>query len=100
LPQECAAGLGFVVKKGECMEKRLGFVGILIENRKKVAPQVNQVLSEFGDCIIGRMGIPHAKKDLNVITLIVDASTDELGALTGKLGKLPGVSVKSALGKR
>jgi len=81
------------------MEKRLGFVGVIIHNRKKIAPVVNDVLTEFGELIIGRMGIPHVKKDLSVIVLIVNASTDELGALTGKLGKVLGVSVKSGLCK-
>ena len=81
------------------MEKRLGFVGIIIHNRKKEAPVVNNTLTEFGELIVGRIGIPHIKKDLSVIVLIVDATTDELGALTGKLGKIGGVSVKSALSK-
>jgi len=81
------------------MEKRLGFVGIIIHNRKKAAPLVNNILTEFGELIIGRMGIPHVKKELSVIVLIVNATTDGLGALTGKLGKVNGVSVKSALSK-
>ena len=81
------------------MEKRLGFVGIIIHNRKKEAPVVNNTLTEFGELIVGRIGIPHIKKDLSVIVLIVDATTEELGALTGKLGKIGGVSVKSALSK-
>ena len=81
------------------MEKRLGFVGIIIHNRKKSAPQVNNILTEFGEMLIGRMGIPHVKKELSVIVLIVNTTTDGLGALTGKLGKVPGVSVKSALSK-
>ena len=81
------------------MEKRLGFVGIIIHSRKKAAPMVNNILTEFGDLIMGRMGLPHVKKELSVIVLIVNASTDEVGALTGKLGKINGVSVKSALSK-
>jgi len=81
------------------MEKRLGFVGVIIHNRKKVAPEVNSILTEFGDLVIGRMGIPHAKRELSVIVLIVNATTDGLGALTGKLGKIEGVSVKSGLSK-
>jgi len=81
------------------MEKRLGFVGIIIHNRKKAAPQVNNILTEFGDLVIGRMGIPHVKRELSVIVLIVNATTDDLGALTGKLGKVNGVSVKSGLSK-
>ena len=82
------------------MEKRLGFVGIIIENRKEAAPKVNAVLSEYGENIVGRMGLPYHERHCNVITLIVDATTDEVGSLTGKLGKIKGVSVKSALGKK
>ncbi len=81
------------------MGKRLGFVGVIIHNRKKAAPEVNNVLTEFGELVVGRMGIPHVKRELSVIVLIVNANTDELGALTGKLGKINGVSVKSALSK-
>ncbi|MFA6130273.1 MAG: TM1266 family iron-only hydrogenase system putative regulator [Candidatus Omnitrophota bacterium] len=81
------------------MEKRLGFVGVIIHNRKKAAPLVNNMLTEFGELVVGRMGIPHVKKELSVIVLIVNATTDELGALTGKLGRINGVSVKSALSK-
>lgn len=81
------------------MGKRLGFVGVIIHNRKKAAPEVNNVLTAFGELVVGRMGIPHVKRELSVIVLIVNANTDELGALTGKLGKINGVSVKSALSK-
>ena len=81
------------------MSNRLGFVGILIENRDAAAPQVNAVLSEFGRMIVARTGLPYEKRGVSIITLIVDASTDDLGALTGRLGRIPGVSVKSALSK-
>jgi len=81
------------------MERRLGFVGVIIENRKAAAAAVNKVLSDFGEIIAARMGLPYAKKNCCVITLIVDATTDEVGALTGKLGLIKGVSVKSALSK-
>jgi len=81
------------------MNKRLGFVGIIIEDRKKAAHDVNEVLSAFGDLIVARVGLPYKEKNCCVITLIVDATTDELGALTGRLGGLAGVSVKSALAK-
>ena len=82
------------------MNKRVGFVGIIIENRKKVAQQVNELLSEHGDIIVARVGLPYRERKCSVITLIVDATTDELGALTGKLGALENVSVKSALTKQ
>lgn len=81
------------------MDKRIGTITIIITNRARQAENVNKVLSEFGDVIIGRMGIPYAPKGLHVIALIVHASTDEIGALTGKLGTLTGVQVKSALTK-
>lgn len=81
------------------MEKRLGFAGIIIQDRKKTAPLVNEILSEFGEIIVARMGLPYHEKSCSVITVIVDATTDELGALTGRLGLVDGVSVKSALSK-
>ena len=81
------------------MDKRLGFVGIIIEDRKKASSKINSLLSEHGDIIAARVGVPYKEKSCCVITLVVDATTDELGALTGKLGAVEGVSVKSALGK-
>lgn len=81
------------------MDKRLGFVGIIVEDRKKAAQEVNRLLSEHGDIIVARVGLPYRERKCSVITLIVDATTDELGALTGKLGALSGISVKSALTK-
>ncbi len=81
------------------MEKRVGFVGIIIHNRKQHADQVNSILSDFGESIIVRTGVPRVNNECSVITLVVSATTDELGALTGRLGALEGVSVKSMLGK-
>ncbi len=81
------------------MNKRLGFVGIVIEDRRKSAPQVNEILTEFGEIIIGRMGIPYSERRCSVITVIIDATTNEVGSLTGKLGAVEGVSVKSAMSK-
>lgn len=81
------------------MDKRLGFVGIIIEDRETNAPAVNHLLGDFGDLIVARMGVPYEKRSCSAITLIVDATTDELGILTGRLGSLPGVSVKSMLSK-
>ena len=82
------------------MDKRVGFVGIIIEDRKKAAHQVNDLLSEYGDMIVARVGLPYRERHCSVITLIVDTTTDALGSLTGKLGALSGVSVKSALTKQ
>ena len=80
------------------MPRRIGFVGLIIENREGVEA-VNRVLSEHADIIMGRMGLPCREKGISVITLVVEATTDELGALSGKLGNIAGVSVKSSLAK-
>jgi putative iron-only hydrogenase system regulator len=79
------------------MEQRLGVIGIIIDDRKQSAGKVNELLSRFGELIVGRIGIPHKERGVNVIGLIVEASTDELGAFTGQLGMLPNVRVKSIL---
>ena len=81
------------------MNKRLGFIGIIIENRKASAAGVNKILSEYSDIIDARVGLPYKEKNRSVIALIVAATTDQVGALSGKLGNLEGVSVKSALSK-
>lgn len=81
------------------MEKRIGVIGIVVENREETAGKLNEILSRHGDIIVGRMGIPYRERGLSVISLIVDGTTDDIGSLTGQLGALPGVKVKSALTK-
>ena len=81
------------------MDKRLGFVGLIIENREKNAANVNTLLSEFGDIILARTGVPCPMRNCSAITLVIDATTDQLGSLTGRLGRVNGVSVKSMLSK-
>lgn len=78
------------------MEKRIGVIGIVVENKENII-RLNSLLSEFSDCIIGRMGVPYRERGLSIISLIVEGNTDEIGSLTGKLGSLPGILVKSAL---
>jgi putative iron-only hydrogenase system regulator len=78
-------------------KNRVGVIGIIITDREKQAERVNEILGEFGDVIVGRMGIPYRERNISVIALIVDGDTDTLGALTGRLGSIPGVQVKSAL---
>ena len=77
-------------------QKRTGFVGILVESREE-APRVNWVLGEYGHLIRGRIGVPNAADGTAVIGVIVEGTNEELGAMTGKLGNIPGVTVKSAL---
>lgn len=81
------------------MNKRIGVIGIIIEDLTQVS-DVNELLHQYSSIIIGRMGIPYKERAVSVISLIVDGTTDEIGALTGKLGKLKGLSVKSALSKK
>ena len=81
-------------------QKRLGFVGIIVDNRDKCSGIVNDILSEHADLILARTGLPNAKGNTSIITLVIDATTNELGELTGKLGNIHGVSVKSGLAKK
>lgn len=80
-------------------ERRIGIIGIVIENIS-CAEAVNAVLHEFSALIVGRMGIPYRERNVSVISLIVDGSNDEISALTGKLGRIPGASVKSMVTKK
>ena len=77
-------------------DERLGFVGIVVEDRASV-PAVNEILSSFSPILRGRMGVPDPQGGEAVIGLIVRGTNDQLGALTGRLGNLPGVRAKSAL---
>jgi putative iron-only hydrogenase system regulator len=81
-------------------EHRLGVVAAFIESRVESAPKVNAVMSDFAGIIVGRMGIPYRERNLSVLAVIVDGSNDDIGAFTGRLGAIPGVSVKSALRKK
>lgn len=81
-------------------QKRLGFAGIIIDDREKCSGIVNDILSKHAEMILSRTGLPNAKGKTSIITLVIDATTDELGVLTGKLGRIQGVSVKSGLAKK
>lgn len=77
------------------METRVALIGIIVENKESV-PQLNEILSQFGDYIIGRMGVPYHKKNINIISIAVDAPQDVINTLGGKIGRLDGVSAKTA----
>lgn len=81
------------------MEKQLGVVVIIVRHRDEAAPKVNAILTRHGDIIVARMGFPYEKRGVNIIALIVDGTTDEIGALTGKLGMFKNVTVKTTLAK-
>lgn len=80
------------------MEKRIGIIGIVIEDLSCVE-SVNAILHEYAGLIVGRMGIPYRERGVSVISMIVDGSNDEISALTGKLGRVVGASVKSMVTK-
>jgi putative iron-only hydrogenase system regulator len=80
------------------MKKRLGVVGIVVEDLAS-APEVNAILHDAASVIVGRMGIPYRERGVSIVSLIVDGTTDELSALTGRLGRVPGISVKTALAR-
>lgn len=77
------------------MKQRIGVVGIVLKGDRTVAVEMQKVLSEFADIIIGRMGVP--RQEANAIALIVEGTQERISALTGKLGRFESLSVKSAL---
>lgn len=77
------------------METRVAVIGIIVENKDAIS-KLNNILHDYGDFIIGRMGIPYEKKDINIISIAIDAPQDTISALSGKLGALNGVSAKTA----
>lgn len=80
------------------METRVAVMGIIVEKKESVA-QLNAILHDCGEYIIGRMGLPYDKKHINIISIAVDAPTDIINAISGRIGKLDGISVKTALSK-
>lgn len=78
------------------MEKRLGVIAVLIENREHI-DTINNIFSTYSELILGRQGIPLRDKGIQIISLIIEGTTDTISALTGKLGRLDGVKVKSVL---
>lgn len=80
-------------------EKRIGVVGVVIEDTSSVS-MVNNILHEHADVIVGRMGVPYRERGVSIISLIVDGTIDKISSMTGKLGKLEGVSVKSAFTRK
>ncbi len=80
------------------MEERISVVSIIVYDRTK-AGEVNAILYEYADYIIGRMGLPYSKKDVSVISVVLDAPTSITSALSGKLGQLTGVTAKTNTAK-
>lgn len=78
------------------MEKRLGIVAVIIED-SLIIPRINALFTEYSDLVEARLGLPMRRKGISLISLVVEGDTDRIGALTGKLGRLPGIKVKSVL---
>ena len=77
------------------METRVALIGIIVETPDSVG-ELNAILHDYGKYIIGRMGIPYRQRGISIISIAVDAPQDVISALSGKIGKLPGVSAKTA----
>lgn len=77
------------------MEKRIAVIGIIVENKDSVE-SLNSLLHEYGEYIVGRMGLPYKERNLSIVSVAVDAPQDMISTLSGKIGKLDGISVKAA----
>ena len=80
------------------METRLALIGIIVENNDS-AEKINALLHDYGQYIVGRMGVPYRQKGVSVISIIIDAPNSTISALSGKLGMLPYVTAKTIYSK-
>ena len=77
------------------METRVAVISIIVENPDMVE-KLNALLHEYGEYVIGRMGIPYRKRGVSIISIAMDAPQATIAALSGKIGALPGITVKTA----
>ena len=77
------------------METRVALIGIIVEKMES-AEALNMILHEYGQYIVGRMGIPYRKRDISILSVAVDAPQDIISTLSGRIGQLKGVSAKTA----
>lgn len=80
------------------METRVAIIGIIVEDGDSVE-KLNNILHDYRNYVIGRMGLPYREKGINIISVAVDAPQDVISALSGKLGRLPGISTKALYSK-
>jgi len=78
---------------------RLGVLAIILTDQAKAFSSLNNLLHQYSHLIVGRMGIPYKERDISVMSIIIDGTNDDIGALTGKIGQLPGVTAKTVLTK-
>lgn len=81
------------------METRIALIGIIVEDTESVE-RLNGLLHEYGEYIIGRMGLPYKEKNLSIISVVVNAEADVISTLAGKLGMIKGVNVKTIYSKK
>lgn len=81
------------------MEKRIGLIGIIVESEEAVE-RLNAILHDYGKYIVGRMGIPYREREISVISVVIDAPTDMISSLSGKLGMVKGISIKTVYSKQ
>lgn len=79
-------------------DNRVALIGIMLQNNS-VSEQVNAILNEYSQYVVGRMGLPYRQKGVHVISVVVDAPNDTISALCGKLGMVPEISVKAIYSK-
>ena len=84
-----------MLEKEKKVETRVAVMGIIVENPSSVE-SLNSLLHEYGEYIVGRMGLPYKKRNINIISVAIDAPQDIISSLSGKIGKLNGISVKTA----
>ena len=80
------------------MDTRIALIGIIVEDTG-VIEKLNTILHEYGQYIIGRMGIPYREKNISIISVVIDATNDVISSLSGKLGMIEGINVKTVYSK-
>jgi putative iron-only hydrogenase system regulator len=88
-----------IPQKSSQNDHRLGVVAIIVKNPDQSYNRLNDLLHNYSHIIVGRLGLPYRERNLSIISLIVDGNTDEIGAMTGKIGQLADVTVKTAFAK-
>lgn len=80
------------------MDTRIALIGIIVEDFDAIS-KLNEILHDYAPYIVGRMGIPYREKKINIISVVIDAENDKISSLSGKLGMLKGISVKTLYSK-
>ena len=80
------------------MESRIALIGIIVESRESIE-KLNNILSEYSSYVIGRMGLPHQRNGVSIISIVLDAPNDIISALSGKIGMLPHITAKTIYSK-